>query len=401
MSRKRIIFLAEGATMAHFVRPLALAESLDPARYEIHFYAPPRYSKYLRNKPFVVGELASMASEQFLANIAKGAPLFSTQTLRGYLKQERELFTKLQPDLVVGDMRLSLPLSARLEGVLHAVIASAYWSPYAQRRWIVPSLPITRVIPPRWLNPLYKLTEPLAFAVHVAPINRLRKENGLTALPPDIRTMYTDADHVLYADVPEFVPLTNLPKNHRYVGICPWAPESAKPEWWDRMCSDPRPKVFVGLGSSGPLRVLPGLLRVLEQMPVAVLLSTSGRTLPAVSSSVYLTELLPFIETASQSAVVVSHGGSSGIYPALASGTPVLGIPSNADQQLSSAVLEESEAGLGLRVEDASEKSLRQALERLLNEPRYRTAARKWAGIIGRYDSGVLFRKFVADVLEA
>ena len=49
-SRRRILFLAEGATMAHFVRPLALAETLEPDRYEIHFYAPSRYSGHLDNK---------------------------------------------------------------------------------------------------------------------------------------------------------------------------------------------------------------------------------------------------------------------------------------------------------------------------------------------------------------
>ena len=37
ISRKRILFLAEGATMAHFVRPLALADSLDTSRYDVHF----------------------------------------------------------------------------------------------------------------------------------------------------------------------------------------------------------------------------------------------------------------------------------------------------------------------------------------------------------------------------
>lgn len=263
--------------MAHFVRPLALAESLDSERYEVYFYTPPRFLRYLQNKPFAVGELASMPGEQFLANIAKGVPLFPSGVLRQYVTQERELFARLRPDLVIGDMRLSLPVSARLEGVLHAVIVSAYWSPYARRRSIIPSLPITRLISPRLLDPFYRLTEPLAYAVHVRPINRVRKEYGLPALPADIRAMYTEADHVLYADVPEFVPTANPPKPHHYVGICRWTPPTPKPEWWDRMRADSKPKIFVALGSSGPLQVLPRLLRVLEKMHVSVLLSTSGR----------------------------------------------------------------------------------------------------------------------------
>src|SRR5256885_306960 len=74
MSRRRILFLAEGATMAHFVRPLALADSLDPSQYDIHFHAPSRFLPYLRDKPFIVGDLKSMPGERFLANIGRGAP---------------------------------------------------------------------------------------------------------------------------------------------------------------------------------------------------------------------------------------------------------------------------------------------------------------------------------------
>lgn len=386
--------------MAHFVRPLVLAGSLDPDRYEIHFYAPPRFSQYLRNKPFFVGELASMPGEWFLANLAKGAPLFPTEVLRSYVKQDRQLFASIRPDLVIGDMRLSLPISASLDGILHAVLINAYWSPYARHRSILPSIPLTNVIPPRLLSPLYKLTEPLAHAVHSRPTNQVRREFGMPAIPADLRRMYTEGDYVLYPDIPEFVPVTYSPKTHRYLGICQWTPPTAKPEWWDRMRADPRPKVFISLGSSGPLRVLPGLLRVLEKMPVTVLLSTSGRDIPPVGAGVYVAGLLPFTETAAESSVVVSHGGSGGLYPAIAAGTPVLGIPSNADQHLSTAVLEESGAGLGVRVEEASEKRLRAALEKLLLQPQYRATAQKCAGIFARYDTEVLFREFAAEVLH-
>ena len=387
--------------MAHFVRPLALAEALDPDQYQVHFYAPARFSRYLQNKAFVVGELASMPGEQFLTNIGKGAPLFPTNVLRGYVKQELALIESIRPDLVIGDMRLSLPVSAAVSGVLYATIINAYWSPYARRRSIMPSLPITGVIPPRLLAPLFRLTEPLAFAVHVGPSNQVRKEFGVPALPPDIRVMYTEGNYILYPDIPEFVPTSNCPNNHRYIGICEWTSPVPKPDWWERMRADPKPKVFVSLGSSGPLRVLPALLKALAGLPVSVVLASSGRAIPATAPGVYIANLLPFNEIAGLSSVVVSHGGSGGLYPAMAAGTPVLGIPSNADNHLSTAVLEESGAGLGIRSEEASEKHLRHALEKLLFEPPYRLAAQKWAGIYARYDSGVLFREFLSELFDS
>src|SRR4051794_23232350 len=114
-SRKRILFFAEGATMAHFVRPLALAQAIQGDGYDIHFYAPSRYFRYLENSPFTIGELDSMPGEQFLDNLAKGKPLFSAATIRRYVAEDRSLIQSVRPDLIIGDMRLSLPISARLE----------------------------------------------------------------------------------------------------------------------------------------------------------------------------------------------------------------------------------------------------------------------------------------------
>src|SRR5215470_17923932 len=100
-TRKRILFLAEGATMAHFVRPLALAEALDPEIYDVYFYAPARFSRFLLDRRFTVGELDSIPGEQFLARLAKGAPLFSADVLQRYVLEERDLIRRIRPALIV------------------------------------------------------------------------------------------------------------------------------------------------------------------------------------------------------------------------------------------------------------------------------------------------------------
>jgi len=245
------------------------------------------------------------------------------------------------------------------------------------------------------------MTEPLAFAIHVGQMNRVRKEFGIPPLPLDLREMYTEADYVLYPDVPEFTPTSGLPASHHYVGICPWSPPLPKPDWWGRMKDDSQPKAFIALGSSGAVRALPALVSALSKLSVSGVLATSGRDMPAGTGGMYVADLLPLTETAALCNVVVSHGGSTGVYPAIAAGAPVLGIPDNADQQLSTAVLEESGAGLGVRIEEASASRLLRALESLLFDPRYRRSAQQWAAVYSRYDSGVLFRKFISETLES
>ena len=396
----RILFLAEGATLAHFARPVALADSLVPygEEYDIHLYAPARFAIHLSQKTYHTGELKTAPPADFLKNIARGKPMFSADVLRSYVQEDCRLIRRLKPDIVIGDMRLTLSISARLERVPFAVIMNAYWSPYAKPRSIIPELPLTRIISPRLLGPLYRSIEPLAFAIHVGQMNRLRKEFGIASLPLDLRKMYTDGDYVLYPDVPEFLPTDGAPPNHCYVGTCSWAPIAGQPEWWERMLSDPKPKVFISLGSSGPIRVLPQLLEVLARLPVSIVLATSGRFPPPVDANTYACDLVPFTEMASHSALVVTQGGSGGVYSALTAGTPVLAIPSNADQHLSTAVLEENGAGLGVRAEEASPKELRSAIQELLSQGSYSAIAKRWSAIFRKDQTTNRFREFLRGI---
>src|SRR5438552_11207929 len=111
MHRRRILFLAEVATVAHFVRPLVLADSLDPAQYDIHFHAPSCFLPYLRDKPFTVCELHNMPGERFIANIGKGVPPFPPDVIRSYVKQDCEIMRSVRPHIVIGDMRPRSPLA--------------------------------------------------------------------------------------------------------------------------------------------------------------------------------------------------------------------------------------------------------------------------------------------------
>jgi len=180
--------------MSHFIRPLALAESINPDRYDVRFHAPTHFAKYLQASPLTTGELTTMPSDQFLDNLARGKPAYPAAVIRDYVRADRTLLRSLKPDLVIGDMRLSLSTSAALEGTRCAGMINAYWSPYTRRRAILPSIPITRVVPPKRLGPLYRLIEPLAYEAHTREINRVRKELDVPPLPSDLRILYTDGD---------------------------------------------------------------------------------------------------------------------------------------------------------------------------------------------------------------
>lgn len=209
--RQRILFVGEAATLAHVVRPFVLARSLDPSRYEVHFACDPRFNKLLGPLPFPHHPIHTVPSEEVLLKIAQGRLFYNTRTLRKYIAADRKILNEIAPDVVVGDNRLSLSVSARLAGIPYIAIANAYWSPQARRRFPLPDVPWTRFFGVRPVSILYRLYRPLIFALYCLPLNWLRRKHGLSSLGWDLCRIFTDGDYTLYADVPELVPTYNLP----------------------------------------------------------------------------------------------------------------------------------------------------------------------------------------------
>lgn len=163
--RKRILFIGEAVTLAHVVRPLVLARALDGRHYDVHFACAARSRSVLGDDPFAWWPIASLPAERFLGNLAAGAAPYDAGTLHAYVAEEIGLLRRVRPDLVVGDLRWSLPISAAVCNVPCAVLTNAYWSPYALgRRYHVPQTPLTGCLGVSLASALFHLAKPLAFA---------------------------------------------------------------------------------------------------------------------------------------------------------------------------------------------------------------------------------------------
>ena len=392
--------MAEAVTLAHVVRPLVLAQALDAEQYDIHFAADDRYDFVFENSPVRRGyRLATISSQQFLDALAAGARLYQPATLDQYVAADRELIQRVQPDLVVGDFRLSLAVSAPLCKVPYATITNAYWSPYSTRRWMpLPEHAIERMFGAKLGSALFRLVQPLVFRYHALPVNRLRRRWGLSGLG-DLRGAYTHADYTWYADISAIAPTHALPGNHRYLGPVLWSPPADLPAWWGELSTD-KPIIYASLGSSGNTRVLPELLRAVESLPVTMVLATAGR-IPSAGfpENVLAAEYVPGELAAARAAVVVCNGGSPSVYQALSHGAPVLGIPSNMDQHLAMEPVDRLGAGILVRSRRASAACLGSALQRLLYDPSFKAGACGLQEEIRRMDAGPRFRELVAGIL--
>lgn len=396
-SQRKILFLAEAVTLAHVARPIALARSLESSRHSVAIACDSRYRNFLDDGPWRNLPLTSIPGERFLRALADGAPVYDAATLRAYVREDLALIERFGPDLIVGDFRLSLSISARLANVPYATITNAYWSPfYRVDRFPLPSLPITKHLPLPLAKTLFHIAQPLAFRLHCRPLNQVRREHGLPSLGGNLRRVYTDADFTLYADIPSLFPMDSLPPTHHYLGPILWSPPVALPDWWARLPGDP-PIIYVTLGSSGQARLLPTVFEALADLPVTVIAATAGAPIATIlPANVRVADYLPGIEAARRAQLVICNGGSLTSQQALAASVPVLGIAGNMDQFLNMAAISASGAGLTLRADRLTAAAVRGAVRQLAGSPAAVDAARTIARNMATTDTMP-----IADLLDS
>lgn len=394
--RQRILFVGQAVSLAHVARPLRLAQEVDRREWDVCFACDERYRRFVAQVGLPFRALPSMAPDEFRKRLARGAALADETSLARGIEADVALLEEFRPDLVLGDFRLSLGISAELAGVPYANLCNAHWSPRTALAFPVPELPVLRHAP-RLLAPLMKLGAPAVFRRHAAGFNALRRRFGQAPVE-DLRAMYTLGTWTLFADLPELAPCTELTPHERYLGPVIWGPDEPLPAGL-LGDGDARPLVYATLGASGTHRVVAALLEALGALPVRAVLATAGRPMheslpPNVKALPYVaaTKVLP------HAAACVFNGGCATGYQALAAGVPLLALPENGDQFLFTEALVRQGAGRCVRPTFATATSIRAHLAALIEGAEARHAARGLAARIAAMDAGAAFRRFLCEV---
>lgn len=396
MSHRRVLIFSEAVTLAHVARPLVLAQE-SRNRLDIEFAADPSAHHWFKREGWVPHVITSLQSHEFMRRLRWGECVFKAEELRRHVYEDIVLMKNIRPDVVIGDFRLSLSISCRLEAIPYIALGNAYWMIEGQSSIPVPELPLTRfagVVIGQWL---FDRFAPWVMNRHSIAFNRVRNEFGLANIAGGLPQVYLDADLLALVDLSQCYSHVIERDAMRFMGPCVWNPPVELPEWWGDV-PDNVPVAFISLGSSGQLRCVRSAVQACLDEGWNVLLATAGRVFSEelqASARLFVADFLPGMATMRRSDVLICNGGSPMCQIAMVCGKPVIGIPSNLDQFLNMIMIRKVGLGVELRPEQLTVEKVRKALRQIgLNDNRDALDR------MGRFSSDWLNRARLADLIE-
>ena len=402
-NKKRILFFAEGVTLAHVVRPYTLAESLDKSKYEVAFATSESYQFVLADTEIKYYEIQSIGPQVFIDRVDTCQSLYSKKEIISYVNDDLRVIDDFRPDIIVGDFRLSLCISTRLREVFYVGLINAYWSPYAENQPLpVPEHRHINMSGVPFFRSLMKFITPVVFLIQGQALNGARQYFGLSKFEHCLDG-WTFADHLLFYDTPDLVPLSDVSKSLKYdfIGPVHWNPKTDHTDILDRIADDKK-IVYVAMGSSGNTQVIQRIIEHVLSLSYVVIVGTSNKTLEFEKEfsgkEVYFERLVDGELIAKRASLVICNGGSPTAYQALSQGTPVIGIPSNMDQLLAMRFIEEADAGKVVRFRDVKKDKFSKIIKQIVSYDELKAGANKVESYMKTFDAKSKF-SFYLDSL--
>lgn len=382
----KILAMPDGNWLSHTSRVFEVARRLREAGHEVVFAGEGQYMRLPRDAGFRVAPVATLDPDRVLACSRSGrANWYDYRWTRTCVEAELALFDKEDPDLVLGDFRLSLSTSCELASVPLAVTLNAAWTDYYTVRIRAPEHhPLTRLFGRRATSMVAPWIKQVVLRVDSRPINRFRREYGL-APRRNIWDIWR-GDLNLMVDIPEYAPTAGLPDNFHYVGPIIWEPETTPPGWLARLDPD-RPTIYFTMGSTGYARFFERAMAIFAGTDYQCVMTTAGMVEPDdVPDNFFVTDYAPGSRIMEKSDVVVCQGGNGTIYQAMAHGVPIIGIPTMHDQEFNLDRV--ADLGLGIHLSELRFRPghLVDAVAQMVDDPTFRSRATEYREILARYD---------------
>lgn len=399
MKKRSVLFVAEAVTLAHVGRMVQLAAGLNQDKFSTTLSWDGRFNSAVGVLPAPWVPLETISTSYFIERLSKGLPIYTRQILDRYIRAELELFRATSPDVVVGDTRFSLLISAKLAKVPYINVVNAHWSPYARNEWTVPQWPVVDLFGPTIGQMIFDCLRPLLFFAYAKGMNGLLKKWGLPTMGTDLRAVYCAGDRVVYPDISEVVPTEGLPKSHRYLGYVPWS-TGASLSQEQKLPIPGKKTIYLTMGTSGRQDILSLVLKGLEGRPTRVFISKGSRSSEIRNPDPDHLELIvsPFFsgeQVCAVSDLAIHNGGSGSVAQCVRAGVPFIGVAVNLDQFSSMYFAQKAGIGITLRADRIRSTDISKAAGEILGNPQWKERAEKIRTVALGYDANAILTEVI------
>lgn len=296
------------------------------------------------------------------------------------LEDQARILVRDKPDMVIASGTISVTAAAYIAGVPASIVQNAYLAKLLELG--SPLRPIVKLYDRFHLTPLK------------APIFRkygLKPELGLDLIM---------GVPVLSPDLPE-IDDTAFDLGEVYqIGPIHCEDFGDLPEWYDEL-TDGTPNIYITMGSTGLLdHVLRRCYGSLAQMPYRFVVTTAGQvsdeTQRMAPSNFRFVEYAPGCEILKHCQALIYHGGTGTMYQGLQAGVPMIALHTHIEQKTCAQHPKKYKYGMRLSARKITGRRLAAAIDRVLENPRYRRAAEEYAPLVAAADGALR----AADILE-
>jgi len=404
---KTIIFAPETLNLSETSRMVEIAKACENFFKILFISYGGRFDYLIKEASFPIRELKPRLTDEKAKHILKidqmeiQGDFFSEKELMERVQNEINVFEEIDPVAIVTGFCLSVTLSSRATKIpLVWILAIAGTRPYYEERlgtWPdAMDYLVIRWIPERILNWTMNSLM-IKSKIFTRPFNKVAKT--LNIKPFDSFLDLIEGDYVLLSDVPEFANLTKLPSNYKYIGpILPHL-NLEIPEEIINLPKD-KPIIYFAMGSSGnPIiikEIIEGFINKNYRV-IAPIKNLMSELKVSVPKNVIVTGWIPAEKVNPMANISVIHGGQGTVYTACLSGTPVVGIGMQSEQEGNIECLVRKGFAIRIKKKRVTANAVLKAIDKLLLDKEAGKKAKEFQKIVKNWNGSLNAANFLRD----
>lgn len=405
---KTIIFAAAGYNLAETTRMIEIAKACKDYFQIIFMSYGGRFEGMIEEEGFSIKKMEPRLTDgklKYLDAKCRGdnprGDWFTAEELEYRVAHEIDFYSEIKPAALLTGWCLSTIVSTRAANVPFVMVGDSTWirEYYEKGLQVWPDLNdyfflrwISEKKLNHWVNQLM-LTKPIL----VKPFNIIGKKYGVKKFNtfPEL----LEGDYTLLADIPEFSGLFNVRQNFHYIGPLIAKIKGDIPVEIVEIPKD-KPIVYFAMGSSGKPKIISDIVSGFKDKPYRVITPIKslikGMNL-TVPNNVIVTDFLPAHRVNPMADISVIHGGIGTVMTACLSGTPIVGVAMQAEQEANLDCCVRKGFAIRIKKKSVTASNVLEAVDRIIHDKTAKEEAKKFQKELINWDGPANAARFLCE----